>query len=101
MTRPELVTPVLGVFQRVLFAWQCRRARRNGVARPLAGSITCIQRFGDALNLNLHFHSFLPDGVFSQESDDAPVVLVPLAPPTPDELDSLVERLCRRIGKSS
>ena len=99
VTRPELVTSVLGVFQRMVFAWQRRRARRAGVGRPLLGSVTCIQRFGDALNLNLHFHSYLPDGVFSRESDGAPVVFFALAPPTTADLDRLVERLWRRISK--
>jgi hypothetical protein len=29
------------------------------------GAISFIQRFGSALNLNIHFHALLPDGVFA------------------------------------
>jgi hypothetical protein len=33
------------------------------------GAVTLIQRFGSALNLNLHFHMLFLDGVYVERSD--------------------------------
>ena len=42
-----------------------RRARRKwGVHRGQCGAVTFVQRFGDALNLNVHFHSLVLDGIY-------------------------------------
>jgi Putative transposase len=48
-------------------AWlgfQRHRARRYGIRAGRSGSVTVIQRFGGGLNLNVHFHTLLLDGVF-------------------------------------
>ncbi len=45
------------------------------------GAITFVQRFGGALNLNVHFHCVIPDGVFVRENGN--VRFVALAPPLP------------------
>ncbi|MDF1563864.1 MAG: transposase [Deltaproteobacteria bacterium] len=99
VTRKELVSPVHDVYLRTLYTWHRKRARAQGVKAPLCGAVTCIQRFGDALNLNLHFHSFLPDGVFFRETDTGPLVFHSLWPPTIEDLDVLVSKLWRKIGK--
>jgi hypothetical protein len=33
------------------------------------GAVTLIQRFGSALNLNIHFHMLFLDGVYVERSD--------------------------------
>jgi hypothetical protein len=43
---PARLSRVLTLFLRAVFCWQRRRARAAGVARPLCGSITFVQRFG-------------------------------------------------------
>jgi hypothetical protein len=51
-----LTSAVLGVFVRTVFASLRRRARKKrGVTRGKCGAVTFVQRFGDALNLNVHF----------------------------------------------
>ena len=40
------------------------------------GAVTLIQRFGSALNLNIHFHTLFLDGVYVYR-DDRPAVAVP------------------------
>ena len=44
--------------------------------QPHCGAITFVQRFGSALQLNLHFHVLVPDGAFDHDgvfvADDAP-----------------------------
>jgi len=58
----RLAGDVLGLFVRAVFAALRRRARRQwGVRRGLCGAVTCVQRFGAALNLNVHFHSLVLD----------------------------------------
>src|SRR5689334_5179214 len=54
---PELITRTLDIALRGIFVWQRRRARRAGAAGPHAGAVTFVQRFGGALNLNVHFQS--------------------------------------------
>ena len=57
---------------RRLFAGLRRRARRQlKIANPRCGAVTFVQRFGGALNLNVHFHTLALDGVF--DPDDAEV----------------------------
>jgi len=99
VTRPELVNHVLQVFQRTLFNWQRHRARITGLTAPRPGSVTFIQRFGDALNLHLHFHSVLPDGVFCVGDEGSDVSFHSQQPPTLDELDELVRKLQLRINR--
>ena len=36
-----------------------------------AGAVTLIQRFGSALNLNIHFHMLFLDGVYVGEADSS------------------------------
>jgi hypothetical protein len=88
--RPELVTLVLGCFLRVVQGWLRRRAGR---ARGAGGAVTFVQRFGDALNLHVHFHALLPDGVWSEV--DGALVFHSVEPPT----DAEVGRVCATVGR--
>ncbi|MBM4281523.1 MAG: hypothetical protein FJ137_12455 [Deltaproteobacteria bacterium] len=58
--------PALQACLRVLFSWQRRRLRRRHIVQPHCGAITFVQRFGSALQLNLHFHVLVPDGAFDR-----------------------------------
>ncbi|MDQ5979969.1 MAG: hypothetical protein QG602_2944, partial [Verrucomicrobiota bacterium] len=58
--RPGLVGRVLAVFLRALSPWQRRRGRVLGV-EGATGAGTFVQRFGSALQLNIHFHAVVPD----------------------------------------
>ncbi|MGZ6124680.1 MAG: hypothetical protein ACXWLR_06950 [Myxococcales bacterium] len=53
---PQLITRTLDIALRAIFAHQRRHARRAGLLAPHKGAITFVQRFGGALNLNVHFH---------------------------------------------
>jgi hypothetical protein len=53
-TRPEVVTQVLGIVNRAISGHLIRKARLTR-ASAVTGSVTLIQRFGSALNLNVHF----------------------------------------------
>ncbi|MFO0695241.1 MAG: transposase [Polyangiales bacterium] len=44
------------------------RARALGVRRGRTGAVTAIQRFGSGLNLHVHFHCLVVDGVFDEDA---------------------------------
>jgi len=52
---------------RVLLGFQRHRARRYSIRAGRSGSVTVIQRFGGGLNLNVHFHTLLLDGVQAED----------------------------------
>ncbi|MCL4686271.1 transposase [Myxococcota bacterium] len=92
-----LTSAVLGVFVRTVIASLRRRAREQwGVTRGQCGAVTVVQRFGDALNLNVHFHSLLLDGVYAPGPDGA-LRFHPLPPPEDPEVERVVGQVARRI----
>jgi hypothetical protein len=48
----------------VLLGFQRHRPRRYGIRDGRSGSVTVIRHFGGRLNLNVHYHTLLFDGVF-------------------------------------
>jgi hypothetical protein len=61
--------------------------------------VTLIQRFGNALNLNVHFHLLVLDGVYHREADGR-LRFVPVPAPSPEELKGLVQRMAARVGRA-
>jgi putative transposase len=90
---------VLGVYVRVLLSFQRHRARRHGIRDGRSGSVTVIQRFGGGLNLNIHFHTLLFDGVFFAEGEEGTLDFRPLPPPTDDEVGVVVKRIAARVQR--
>ena len=94
---PLLITRTLDIALRVIFAYQRRLARRAGALAPRPGAITFVQRFGGALNLNVHFHCVIPDGVVVRE--DGRVRFVELAPPSDDDVMAALRRIAARLER--
>ena len=89
---------MLRIFLRAVFASLRRRARRHKkMPGAECGAVTFVQRFGDALNLNVHFHTLVLDGVY--ESDEGETRFHELPPPGCKELERILRRIVRRIGK--
>jgi len=59
----QIVRDLLRAVFRVLRA----RARDDGVEEGRGGGVAVIQRFGGALNLNVHVHALILDGVFARD----------------------------------
>jgi hypothetical protein len=87
-----LCTKVLGVFSRALLASYRRRARERGITGGQTGAVTLIQRFGSALNLNVHFHTQVLDGVFTEQPCGT-LRFHALPPPTDTEVQDVVEEV--------
>jgi hypothetical protein len=60
---------VLAVAIRTIARFLSRRAASRGHLDGRTGSRTVVQRFGSALNLNLHFHFLCLDGVYVRGAD--------------------------------
>jgi hypothetical protein len=58
--------------------------------------VAFVQRFGGALNVNVHAHALLPDGVFVLDQSGA-YRFVRLPPPEDHDILRLTERLARRV----
>jgi hypothetical protein len=96
----QMVTDVLSIFTKTVFASLIRRAREFGAVRKAqCEAVTFIQRFGSALNLNLHLHMLAIDGVYAADDEDRPEFQVVLAPDN-EEIAELTASLAERIPKS-
>jgi len=91
-----LCRTVLGVFIRALLADERRRAKRYGIHPSHGGAVTAIQRFGSALNLNLHYHCLAVQGVFADDGSGG-LRFIPLPAPTDREVERLLATVRRRI----
>ena len=94
-----LVRDVLAVFVRCVFASLRRRARKQwAIAHGHCGAVTFIQRFGDALNLNVHLHSLILDGVYERSAGGTPR-FHPLPPPDDTEVERVARQVARRLAR--
>ena len=92
-----LVTGVLAIFTKMIFASLVERAREFGtVGKARSGAVCFIQRFDSALRLNLHIHSLAIDGVYATDDDDKPQFQV-LPAPDDEEIARLTALLAQRI----
>ncbi|MFM8780592.1 MAG: transposase, partial [Gemmatimonadota bacterium] len=116
---PRLCAAVRGIVTRTLLGWLEQRAieaaaegsarSRSSDCAPSArpepqftarsGAVVFAQRFGSALNLNLHFHALLLDGAFVSPSARLAPSFQPAAPLTDADVAELVEQLARRITR--
>ena len=67
----DLCRAVVAVYLRTVLGALRARARHNGVADGRSGAVAVIQRFGGALNLNVHVHALVLDGVFARQAAGA------------------------------
>ena len=86
--RADLAEGVLQVALRCIARFYRKATGRRA---GQTGSVTAIQRFGSALQLNLHFHIIHLDGVYDHGADDS-LRFFHVAPRTAD-IEALVERI--------
>lgn len=76
------------------------RARRNlglsSTRQALPGALIAVQRFGSSLNLNIHFHAMVLDGVYARDAFGGPA-FIELPPPTLDDLNRVVARIAKAV----
>ncbi len=67
--RHDLCKAVVRVLLREVHRHLRTRARERGLADAHSGAVAIVQRFGGALNLNVHIHALVLDGVFARGDD--------------------------------
>ncbi|MFO1539531.1 MAG: transposase, partial [Chloroflexota bacterium] len=90
--RPERARGVHSVALRAIERWYGEAGGAPKTGRT--GSVTATQRFGSALNLNLHFHCIFLDGIYTRGADDR-LSFRRVVPHTED-----IERLVVRIAEA-
>lgn len=95
--RPAVMGQVLEIVYRVIAAHLIKKA---GFTHQNArtGAVTLVQRFGSALNLNLHFHMLFLDGVYVDDPHKG-LRFVRVKAPSHEELTALVGTIARRVGR--
>ena len=63
----DLCRAVVAVYLRAVLGWLRRRAQLEDVADGRGGAVVVLQRFCGALNLNVHIHALVLDGVFAED----------------------------------
>ncbi len=96
--RPEVLTRVLNVVARAVSSAVLKRAGLSRSAGAETGIVTFIQRFGSALNLNVHLHMLVLDGAYTFTHDRARFHHAPA--PSDAELVRLLDTLIRRITRT-
>ncbi len=92
-----LCRAVVAVFVRAVVGWLRREARRRGVVDGHGGAVVIVQRFGSALNLNVHLHAMVMDGVFVTDRDGEVRFVAARHPRAPD-LAPLLTTIARRVS---
>ena len=92
-----LCRAVSGVFVRAVLGFLRRRAQQERAHGGRSGAVTIIQRFGAALNLNIHVHALVLDGVYIE--DGGILRFHETMPPTDDEMDRLLGTIDRRVHR--
>jgi len=95
--KPHALSAVGRIFVREVFRWQRERARMLGVPRARSGAICFVQRFGGSLNLNVHYHVVIPDGVFSRAGTCSAVRFEKVGAPSGSELEDLALAVEARV----
>ena len=96
-SQPAVMGQALGIIYRAI---STHLAHEAGFAKPLArtGAVTLVQRFGGALNLNIHFHMLFLDGVYFSGSNGQMMRFRPVRAPTKAELTKLSNTIARLVA---
>jgi len=97
-SKPEVMSKVLGIVYRTIANHLIKKAGfTNKTART--GAVTLIQRFGSALNLNIHFHMLFLDGVYVDANDEkSSQRFVAVAHPTAG-IEKIIHKISLRIAR--
>ena len=95
----DATSVVLGAFISAINSDLRRRARKRKLrGRLQTGSLTVVQRFGSSLNLNVHFHAIVMDGVYAEQPDGT-MLFHPLPAPSDENIARLARAVCRKVTR--
>ena len=91
------LSQVPGVVHRAISTCLIKKTGFTVASGAKTGAVTLIQRFGSALNLNIHFHMLLLDGVCDFKGRRPTFHRAPR--PTPAELTKLLHTIGQRVAR--
>ena len=97
-THPKILSRVIGIYHRAISTFYKKQAKLSGLVNPQAGAVSVIQRFGGALNLNVHFHSIFMDGVYFENKNGVSEFYEII--PDDEDIKRLVQSIETRINRS-
>ena len=97
-SRPAIMSHVLGIVYRCIATHLIKKAGFS-CTTARTGAVTLIQRFGSALNLNVHFHVLFLDGVYVDSAKGSSTRFRWVKAPTSAELTHLTHTIARRVGR--
>ena len=95
--RPRVLSQVLGVVCGAISTCLTKKTGFTVASGAKTGAVTLIQRFGSALNLNIHFHLLFLDGVYNFKGRRPTFHRAPR--PTPAELTKLLHTIGQRVAR--
>jgi len=96
----DLTAKVHTIIRTTIGQYYVNQAVKDGTERSQVhpGSVTFIQRFGSALQLNLHFHVIGLEGVYLDRSAAGHKPrFVTAEPPTDADIASVIQKISRRV----
>src|SRR6266851_6477519 len=96
----DLTATVHTIVRTTIGQYYVNQAVKRGLERATVhpGSVTFIQRFGSAINLNLHFHCVFIEGVYlDRTAAGLKPRFVQAAPPTDTDIAAVVRKISRRV----
>ena len=97
-SRPEILSKVLGIVYRCIATHLIKKARFS-CTTARTGAVTLIQRFGSALNANVHLHMLFLDGVYVDRTNGSSLRFHWVKAPTSAELTHLTHTIAHRVGR--
>jgi hypothetical protein len=97
-SQPHVMSKVLGIVYRAIATYLIKQA---GYSKKTArtGAVTLIQRFGSALNLNVHFHMLFLDGVYVDADKKNNQRFVPVTTHQTKDIVNLTHKISLRIAR--
>ena len=97
-SRPDALAKALEVIHRLLATHLAHQAGFR-CQEAVTGTVTLVQRFGSALNLNIHLHMLCLDGVYAPRPDGG-LRFARVKAPAREELEHLVQQIAERVGRA-
>src|SRR5437870_5243345 len=96
----DLTAHVHTIIRRTIAQYYVNQAVQRGLERATVhpGSVTFIQRFGSALQLNVHYHLLFLEGVFLDRTDQGRTPrFLTAEPPTDTDIANVIQKIRRRV----
>jgi len=92
--------PFLTIIRTTIAQYYVKQAVKSGIERQKVqpGSVTCIQRFGGAINLNVHYHVVFLEGVYLDRTEAGlKPRFIKGAPPSDADITEVLQKISRRV----